>query len=386
MEVQGQIQLKASGIYPSFDTYSAVWQNASLQMIFNHYQIGELLDTFVLENERMCIDAMNIENWHLAFCGIRISFKTFDLPQFSYDSDLKDFLNTIIPKIRFELSGKGCSYLQDECGLDLFGILRTELPENARVTRIDIAYDLIDYMPDFQRKLKAFCLDPDSQSSYQRLAICNMKSGVSFSLRTGDQETVYIGAPTSDKLLRVYDKYMQKSKRGVLEDCRYGTDIKSWIRIEWQLRNKKADQILFGHCQSDYYLEVFKKIYETYRFRDLTKPGTVVAEFWEDLFDWRSIPSIIQNLRFVNPENMSEKIKENAYRSLGAVADYIILYGRASFDQLITQYFKRINEPVTPVDSFARRKRIFRINAACQGNLSSLRSQGRLIGNKFNPI
>lgn len=386
MEIQGQTQLKAYGIYPSFDTYSAVWNNSTLQEIFDHYQIGELLDTFVLENERMCIDAMNIENWHLAFCGIRISFKTFDLPQFSYDSDLSDFLNVIIPKIRFELSGKGCSYLLDECGLELFGILRRELPSKAHVTRIDIAYDLIDYMPDFQRKLKEFCLNPANQSSYQRLAICNLPSGTSFSLRTGDQETVYIGAPTSDKLLRVYDKYMQKSKKGVLEDCRYGTDIKSWIRIEWQLRNKRADQILFGHASSDYFLEVFKKIYESYRFRDLSKEGTVVADFWQELFDWDQIPSIIQNLRFVDSVNMSEKIKENVYRSLGAIADYIILYGRVSFDQLITQYFNRINDPISPLDSFARRKRIFRINAALQGNLSTLRSQGRLIGNKFNPI
>lgn len=386
MEVQGQIQLKAFGIYPSFDTYSAIWLNATLQEIFNHYQISELLDTFVLENERMCIDAMNIENWHLAFCGIRISFKTFDLPQFNYDSDLNDFLNVVIPKIRFELSGKGCTYLRDECGLNLFAILRNELPEKAHVTRIDIAYDLIDYMPDFQKKLKEFCLNPFNQSSYQRLAICNLPGGSSFSLRTGDQETVYIGAPTSDKLLRVYDKYLQKSKRGVLEDCKYGTDIKSWIRIEWQLRNKRADQILFGKASSDYFLEVFKKIYESYRFRDLSKEDTVVAEFWEELFDWEKIPSIIQKIHYVDPDQMSDKIEEVLDRSLGGIADFINLYGRAAFDKKLDNYYKRINKPQTPMDHFARRKRIYRINAALHGDLSSIRAAGRLIDNKFNPI
>lgn len=379
-----QIKISEGKIVPKFDTYSAVWQNSSIRDIFDHYMIDDLLDTFVLENERICIDAMNIENWHLAFNGIRISFKTFDVPTFSYDSDLDDFLYAVIPKIRFELSGKGCDYLTLN-GISTFEVLRKPLPKDkAHVTRIDIAYDLVDYMPDFQRKLKEFCLNPVNQSSYQRLAICNLPGGSTFSLRTGDQETVYIGAPTSDKLLRVYDKYMQKCKKtGVLEESPYGVDIKSWIRIEWQLRNKKAHEVLFGRYQENYFLEVFKKIYENYRFRDLTKEGTVVAQFWKDLFDWNTIPSIILNLSYVENKDMTHDIEEMFERAKPSVVDYINVFGWKKFIQEIRKYYNRINNPQTGSDYAARRKRVFRANAACGGNFKVLRDAGRLVENKF---
>lgn len=379
-----QIKVSRGKIVPKFDTYSAVWQNSSIRDIFNHYMIGDLLDTFVLENERICIDAMNIENWHLAFNGIRISFKTFDVPTFSYESDLDEFLDAVIPKIRFELNGKGCDYMTLN-GISTFEVLRKPLPEDkAHVTRIDIAYDLVDYMPDFQRKLKEFCLNPVNQSSYLRLAICNLPSGTTFSLRAGDQETVYIGAPTSDKLLRVYDKYLQKSKKtGVLEESPYGVDIKSWIRIEWQLRNKKAHEVLFGRYEKDYFTEVFKKIYENYRFRDLTKEGTVVAQFWEELFDWNTIPSIILNLSFVEKTDMQHDIKVMFERSKGSIADFLNVFGWDAFIEEMQKYYRRINIPLNDSDYAVRRKRIFRANAACGGNFRDLREEGRLVENKF---
>lgn len=83
----------------------------------------------------------------------------------------------------------------------------------------------------------------DCRHSYlTRVPIMNTQGGNKYSVRIGDQTTIYLGATTSDKLLRIYDKKAQYTKDGLWkENNPYmdNDDCKSWFRIELQTRQKK---------------------------------------------------------------------------------------------------------------------------------------------------
>lgn len=226
-----------------------------------------------------------------------------------------EFFNKPLGYIRLDLMGKALDYLRSS-GIDIdslvFVPLDSKLPPDAayHYTRLDFAYDLLDYKPQFLKLCKTACHLYESPN--HRLSITGSDTGVSWSERNGDQDTLYLGKPAGNKLLRIYDKKLQFDQANrYLTDSPYfynddsGVKIvpSSWIRIELQTRREKdCHNLLFGKNAS--FLSIFKFIYEHYAIKEGQGLNVPICDFWTDLFDWNYIPSIIQNANcavYVNP-------------------------------------------------------------------------------------
>lgn len=121
------------------------------------------------------------------------------------------------PDVHVQLSGRGC---------DMFDPL--SLPEHAKITRLDIAFDSFDgaYTVDDVRG----CLLRGQFGGTAR----HITGFVGFT-REAPGQTLYIGSPKSDARLRIYDK---ASEQGIAPEQREG--YSDWSRFELQLRGDVA--------------------------------------------------------------------------------------------------------------------------------------------------
>lgn len=233
------------------------------------------------------------------------------------DFDDISVLEVSFPTLRLDISGSGLRWLRGNVNAAIDDFLRTQREDlRMKVTRSDFAFDLIDYKPHFLADCINFVYDLGLPA---RLQVMNKTVALTYSVRTGDQSTLYIGNPSSEKLLRIYDKKMQYSKAGVDWVKPYDlepnveTPPDSWIRIELQTRRGTAQSLLYGEGD---YLSIFKYIYEHYCFRDTRKLPSYVpqgADFWDELFNWTEIEAIIQNANSVQYRSYSEKVSTSVY-------------------------------------------------------------------------
>lgn len=121
------------------------------------------------------------------------------------------------PDVHVQLSGRGC---------DLFDVL--SLPDHAKITRLDIAFDSFDgaYTVDDVRG----CLLRGQFGGTAR----HITGFVGFT-REAPGQTLYIGSPKSDARIRIYDK---ASEQGISPEQREG--YCDWTRFELQLRGDVA--------------------------------------------------------------------------------------------------------------------------------------------------
>jgi len=121
------------------------------------------------------------------------------------------------PDVHVQLSGRGC---------DMFDVL--SLPDHAKITRLDIAFDSFDgaYTVEDVRG----CLLQQRFGGTAR----HITGFVGFT-REAPGQTLYIGSPKSDARLRIYDK---ASEQGIAPEQRQG--YSDWTRFELQLRGDVA--------------------------------------------------------------------------------------------------------------------------------------------------
>ncbi len=223
------------------------------------------------------------------------------------DYDLRIF-NTRFNKIKLDISGTGLDYLREN-GFDPETVFFRHLDgfdsKEYHYTRIDVAYDLIDYMPDFVTECKKSAresMDPDTLR-------CPVKSGnaVKWSSRGGSENTIYFGSTKSERLLRIYDKKLQFTQSNMYASkCPYkwgDTLPRSWIRIELQCRNPQACGEILYDCGT--FKDVFRYIYDKYAQREVEKrydsnvKWRGIYSHWDNLFDWNKIPLLLQKSNFV---------------------------------------------------------------------------------------
>lgn len=231
-----------------------------------------------------------------------------EITRFEIDSE------DIFSKIRCNISGSGLAFLRGlgfeiakKCNPDVWFDPETGEKFIFHLTRCDFAFDLINYKPEFLDKCIDHCR---TQHTYaDRIALLNGGTGLRYSYRLGDQKTLYLGSPRSEKLLRIYDKrleYIDKKTKAYIKDNPYHNPD-SWIRVEWQCRNEFAHGLFFStDCDGNFFekvqfMSVFRQIYERYCFSDMTSSywNRQPAPFWHELFDWDVIPRIIENNNFV---------------------------------------------------------------------------------------
>ena len=326
------------GIYPKLDYFQAVFNDVDFAYVLEYIGLPATQFGDFLTNSYERILGYDT---HIGYRFENISIETRAEYLVKHDGEECDLSNWIFSKIFLIISGQGLDYLRSK-GIDVDYLLRQQPAVNELTgrpvmhpTRADFAFDLINYAPDFLDK----CLD-HLRNYNQWVPLCGQKAPVKFSVRTGDQKTLYLGSPRSDKLLRIYDKKMEQSDRyGNLNSSPVDYDVESWIRVEYQTRNAESYRMLYGEGD---YLSIFRFIYDRYTFK--SADGSP-AEFWLNLFEWETIPSIIQNAKWVSAPLDKEKCDTLFVRALKVVCAYEAVYGQNYVEKRKREFMDDIYSP-----------------------------------------
>ena len=291
-------------VYAKLDWFSGMFYNTS---------ISEIMEKLGIYNELYDEMLSSLYERSQGFNSVAV----FSLNGVSFEVRWDDYLSTektaiferVFSKIRLDISGSGLDYLRstgfkvDKVFTDrtFFGEYGTDYT----VTRCDFAYDFVNYKSDFLDNVLYWIKDMERTSGYiqgdYRLHT-GRGSGLQYSYRCGShQKTLYLGSPRADKLVRIYDKYLEQTQNGVFIhgvpeafQKNESDDIKSWFRIEFQSRRKCADNFLYS-CDGDI-RNVLRVIFEQYLIRD--EKG-IPLPCMVDLYDWEKLPPIIINSNFI---------------------------------------------------------------------------------------
>lgn len=284
--------------------------------------------------------------------GVSINVPYFDFIQRMDKIDLEDmrdnaaciqsFQSSTFPSIRLTLSGTGLDYLRslhvpiDDIIDNGFSVGQNQ---DYHVTRLDVAFDLIDYKGNFYDDLLSVCCD--NMVGYT-VPVKDGK-GVCFSGNVGANKTIYLGSPSSDRMLRVYDKRWQLERGNQwFQKCPYRKDNllpETWIRIELQLRTKQVASFLESKLDP---LGMFKFIYDKYAIRKTVQRfdcgrarfGDVV-DTWNDLFNFDEIAYHLvpsePNVNFVQFESRVEHSDIMLWKNL---KHHVLAFGMSGPDEL----------------------------------------------------
>ena len=171
-----------------------------------------------------------------------------------------------------EMSGQGCRTFEEYSKLpglwdDLFALIDEE---SLHITRLDVAYDDHTGVLDINRIME----DVDSGHFVSRLRYSKTER----SKTSGNDvigQSVQIGSSKSDFLVRIYDKAVERGY----------TDGRYWIRVELQMRDRRAEAFLASDLSLG---EMFAGVLLNYLrfvepcYTDSNKSRWAMAEYWAD--------------------------------------------------------------------------------------------------------
>lgn len=353
-----------SKIFCKIDALTAVFNNCSIVDVLNAFEISHNLTHDYVEifrsrylttygysgDFRMNIDYIGLQ---VHLMDVMQIFKKYDI-ELIEEIDPIDFFSTPLPYIRIDMMGKALDQIRS-MGVDIDTMIwqpLTGLPEEGvyHYTRMDFAFDLIDYKPEFIKLCRAAC-ELHHDESTGRVSLQGVQGGCLFTSKTGSEDTLYLGKGSGDRCLRMYDKKRQFVDAGNYDVdhvpyCK--TDMigepalpESWIRIELQCRREKTIHgLLFGDNAS--FMGVFRYIYEHYAIREGQGRYVPVCAFWDDLFDWQLIPTIIQNAKsvseYVDPVKRAENYIWGSASS--SIMSIIAMYGVDAFILQLCRLFE----------------------------------------------
>lgn len=335
-------------IFPRIDYYTAVFSNLSIVDLVDLLQIpfGDSLTEILFKWFLPRGMAWGRDAFVFDFGGFQLGIDRNEF--YAYYGGIDDPASVPMEELsnhpwrwlRLNISGSGLDMIRDaDCDIDSILTKPFELPEGTthHVTRVDFAYDLIDYMDDFI-DVTYDCIKKFEEPYADKPGCCfgcigNSMKGMTYEAHFGGRnKTLYIGSTSSDKLLRLYDKKLQYSSKGKLDQIPYrdeltGTPCKSWIRIELQLRKDAAQQYIF---ENDYE-QILLLIYNHFVPREGKAKESPRCQDWVALWDWGRIKDIIQNRKSVDYSTPAEKATAFVDRSIFTLATFVACYG---FDSL----------------------------------------------------
>lgn len=351
-------------IFCKYDWFTCVFNDVSLKDVldciqFFDYDNDDYLKCF---SQRILTSVGALPEIALNFNGAHINLRYESLLYFTGSVDLADLdpykvLNTCLPYIRLDISGSGLDYFRS-IGISIDTILNKpfDLPYGSyHPTRADIAFDLIDYAPDFLDQCKEACHRLAHKDTGRVPAQSN--GGIKWSERGGDQNTLYLGSVGSDRLLRIYDKKLQfMNAKKYVSSCPYRSGDQlpsSWLRIELQVRRERECSYVLYDLNS--FEEVFRYIYDKFAIRELKldlpsrrEPGEVTA-CWVLLFDWNVIHKLIQNKNFVQFRGVLERSENYIFdQALGNVVLLLATYGKDGFIRAVLDKFNQLQSSPLP--------------------------------------
>lgn len=316
-----ELDLDEGRIFFKIDWFSMVFNDRCFNDVLKWLGIDHFVSDFL--DRQYLRSATWMPSLVFSYEGISLETSTYHVYGISEGDE--SVFDKIVPQLRLDISGSGLDFLRSQ-GLDVDHYLRDwdQIPQPAHITRCDFAFDLINYKPEILDLMIQHCRENATGSG--RIQIFQ-KQALKFSIREGDQKTLYIGGATSDQMLRVYDKKLQFTDRrtGVYKDNPYNNPD-SWIRFELQTRNKKAHKYTYNTEQDAFAL--FKQIYLDYSFSQHIRRGGVeykVCEWWQDLFDWDRLSLIVQNLYNgeLSVRSYSDRVDAAIARSIGSFLLYL---------------------------------------------------------------
>lgn len=306
-----------------------------------------------------------------------------------YGDQPEDVFDVVVPKLRLELSGSGLDFLRS-VGVEMneYRFIRPALPEGStyHFSRIDFAYDFIDYQPTFLDELIDHCNTHQLPSG--RVPLASTHGAIKCKIVTGDRKVCYLGSEQSDRFLRVYDKRLQSINRttGTYVKANPYGNPESWIRVEWQLRNLKAHDLALDNTQD--FKSILKHIFDAYSMADGQRDShtlkRAVVDFWLRLFPWREVESrIIQKANFVEVETVESRVI-NSFENImmRSFIFYFTLLGREEFLCRVNAYLSDMFTSHTDVSE--RRAAAFRCRFNEMPNLIEAVRSGTPFGGLFS--
>lgn len=337
-------------VYAKIDWLTVMFFDCSLQHVLDWIQLGDCVSDFCADVYEQARGYDNV--FKFRYEGIMLETSSFSYYGIEQDERLFDL---IVPKIRLELSGSALDYLRSiGLNMDTYRFQSPVLPEGGsyHFTRCDFAFDFVNYQPRFLDAL----IDHINvhQLPSGRVPLASTKGAIGYRIVTGGQKTVYLGSPQADKMLRVYDKrlqYVNQLTDTYIKENPY-SDPDSWIRIEWQTRNKVANNLVLDSALE--FKHILKMIFEAYSFADGTQDNHNVSRsvvpFWLNLFPWQEIESrLVQNSNFVQYESPDVKVINRFEQNIRSFIFYYSLVGKQRLTECCNQYLRSLekNDPVS---------------------------------------
>lgn len=338
-----------TGIFCKIDWFSAMFEGSSINDVLDWLHIDHERDEFFENNFSRALGYDT--QFVYGFNGVSVAVSYALANHFALDMTDISVFDYPFTSVRLDISGTGLNFLRDVWvdqgaqpeDFDLFLRTPCDLPRgHMHITRCDFAFDLVDYRPDFIDVI----IKHLNRIEGTRVPIMHTQGGLKFSIRTGDQKTVYLGSPRSNRMLRIYDKRMQcMDDDGLYNDKMIYHGCSSWIRIELQLRNDLAQGLCWGEGD---WSSIFYYIYENYCFRDLDFPihNPQPVSFWDDLFDWSTTPPIVQNLQFAPVVSTLERAERFVFGiAFRSICILIAAYKKAGFLSKIDEFVDAMQSP-----------------------------------------
>ena len=373
------------GIVPKIDTFTAIFENTTFSSVMNCF--GMHPDLYVSEFlKHTTVFGFGCQYW------FGFSFEGFSLTSTNLlldGSEDENVFEKVLATIRVNISGQGLDFLrsigydiEDHCIPDEWIDFLTGEVMNFHITRCDFTFDLINYKPEFLDKCIEHCREHRTESD--RIALLH-GSNLRYSYRLGDQKTLYLGSPRSDKLLRIYDKrleYIDRKTKLYIKDNPYNSPD-SWIRVEWQTRNKFAHAIFFATDKEGNYFDtvqfisVLRTLYDNYCFSDMNSKywDRQPAKFWQELYDWDLIPRIIYNNKFVVVKPFF--IRVTNYVEQTALTNfmlYISMYGQTHLLEKCREQVELFNN-VDKIEDVCYRELIYRRKRALLNKMNVIAAE-----------
>lgn len=376
-------------IIGKIDYYSSVWRNHSIRDVLKFLQLEDIFD-FLLQDYALISSALAVNTVKFDWNGINLQVPLADIVAMQKTVDqavsCDEFKDHKFTTIRLSLSGKPLDYLRSKW-FDQHGekfsfdrylrLMPMELDLDFHVTRVDFAFDFINYGKDFFAKAFPFLADFRNLTLSGRLATSGMGAGMSFKpINTPAEKTLYIGSTGADRYLRIYDKYLEVKARNKGEFCEspYGIapmEIDSWIRVEWQMRAKNAARYLYALPKDgcNYWESLLQEIVDFYEFRSCRNQGNVVPKFWRQFFDMERIGGLRQTFDFVQLTKLITEAEKNDNYVENIASTSALLY---IFRHRETGYIQRLRDEWYDM---IRPKADFRLEEIRQAKLRSFRAR-----------
>ncbi len=287
---------KSPGVYQKLDYIKAIFRNCTINEVLDWVGLDpNAFSSNFLESAYTTLDTCSIV-FRMEFNHILIQIKQADYDRLDKSGNL--FVQNVA-NIDLIISGQGLDFLRFN-GIDVDTLYRDESRWNPawHFTRVDFAYDFINYRADFVEQFLKYCRE--NQTPGQRI-VCGSKK--SFIWRYWDVRAmcVWIGSRGSKRFLRAYDKRIEQSNfdtKTYVKPNPYGNPD-SWIRIEWEVHDDVAQKLILDAAPMS---AILKELFEYYDFQDVantTERSRKTADFWFNLFDWNFLQSTVQNLNFI---------------------------------------------------------------------------------------